>query len=404
MAAADVLLGNHQLRDELDYSPLWGHRVAVLSNPTGVFQDTLGHLADALVGDGRFATVALLGPEHGFRGEKQAETGDPDVYVDDQTGLPVYSAYRFNATQIAGVLESHRISTVVVDMQDVGVRLYTFVWTLHKVMAAAAEQGGVGIVVCDRPNPLGGVRIEGPLLDLRLISGYGLERVPHVHGLTIGELASLFQSRIAPGLQLTVIRHVGWKRNQTWDLTGLAWVPPSPNLPTPDTAFAYPTTVFLEATTAAEGRGTTTPFLLFGAPFLPAPALAASLNALFECTTRACFRTAFFEPTFSKFNCTGVNGTQWLMHRTPLTGMRDGFWAASAILQTVRALASPASAFHFDGSAFGHPGAILFDWYAGTTRYRELLTSGASADAIAAAFAPDVAAFAADRLPFLLYD
>ena len=403
-AAADVLLGNQQLRDSFDYAPLWGHRVAVLSNPTGVFQDTLVHVADALTSDRRFDTVALLGPEHGFRGERQAETGDPDVYIDDATGLPVYSAYRFNVTQIADVLASHRVSTVVVDMQDVGVRLYTFVWTLHKVMAAAAEQGGVGVVICDRPNPLGGVRIEGPLLDPAFASGYGLERVPHVHGMTIGELATLFQSRIAPGGGLTVIRHVGWQRNQTWESTGLAWVPPSPNLPTLDTAMAYPSTVFLEATTVAEGRGTTTPFLIFGAPFLSASALATTLNALFRCTTRACFRAAFFEPTFSKFNGTVVNATQWLLQRTPMTGKRDGVWAASAILQTVQALASPSSTFRFDGSAFGHPGAILFDWYAGTSRYRELIMSGASADAIADAFAPDVAAFAADRLPFLLYD
>lgn len=219
--------------------------------------------------------VAIFGPEHGFRGEKQAETGDNLVYIDEQTKLPVFSAYNMNPDQISTVLETMNITAVLVDMQDVGVRLYTFIWTMYDVMVACGRDniyGKVSLIVCDRPNPLGGLLVNGPMLNMSCCrSGYGEYPIPHIHGLTIAELAVLFNTSPEinlPSQNIIPIKMNKWQRHMLWKDTELAWIPPSPNIPTPQTAMAYGATVFLEATTISEGRGTTTPFEIFGAPFL----------------------------------------------------------------------------------------------------------------------------------------
>jgi uncharacterized protein YbbC (DUF1343 family) len=200
------------------------------------------------------------------------------VYIDSVTGLPVYSAYSLSAENITRVIVAYNITAIVVDMQDVGVRLYTFIWTMLKVMqAAAGSSSGIRFIICDRPNPLGGLLVDGPLLNVSCCSsGYGLAPITHIHGMTIGELALFFNAEglISPSLsRLEVLPVVGWVRSMSWGETGLQWVPPSPNIPTPASAVAYAGSVFLEATTISEGRGTTTPFQMFGAPFLDAQVL-----------------------------------------------------------------------------------------------------------------------------------
>jgi uncharacterized protein YbbC (DUF1343 family) len=278
-----VQLGNEILRNN-NYDVLLGHRVAILTNPTGVYQDNLLHIVDVLAIENSVNLIAIFGPEHGFRGEKQAETGDELMYIDEQTQLPVYSAYNMNPKQISHVIEMMNITAILVDMQDVGVRLYTFIWTMYDVMTAAsmtmtttpgAEAAHkVSIIICDRPNPLGGLLVNGPMLNMSCCrSGYGKYPIPHIHGLTIAELASLFNTSPEinlPAENIIPIPMKNWNRQMLWKDTGLVWVPPSPNIPTPDTAIAYGATVFLEATTVSEGRGTTTPFEVFGAPFLNA--------------------------------------------------------------------------------------------------------------------------------------
>lgn len=287
-----VTLGNVILR-EFGYKALYNQRVAILSNPTGVFPDSLVHIVDDLhsmstSSEGReknISFVAIFSPEHGFRGEKQAETGDPEVYIDNSTGLPVYSAYSMTAEELSKVITRQDITSVVVDMQDVGVRLYTYVWTMYKVMEAIALASNISsasattkLLVCDRPNPLGGLQVSGPLLNMSCCaSGYGRAPIPHVHGMTIGELALFFEPLIF-GISehkfVEVIKMKGWSRHMSTDVwdepNGLLWVPPSPNIPTPLSAVAYASSVFLEATTVAEGRGTTKPFEIFGAPFVDA--------------------------------------------------------------------------------------------------------------------------------------
>jgi uncharacterized protein YbbC (DUF1343 family) len=271
-----VQLGNEILRNN-NYDLLYGHRVAILTNPTGVYQDDLLHIVDVMVEEESLNIVAIFGPEHGFRGEKQAETGDQYVYLDEETKLPVFSAYNMNSTQISQVIESLNITLILVDMQDVGVRLYTFIWTMYDVMTASATQnnyGKVSIIICDRPNPLGGLLVNGPMLNMSCCqSGYGKYPIPHIHGLTIAELALLFNNSPEinlPSENIIPIPMKNWGRHMLWKDTKLSWIPPSPNVPTPETAVAYGATVFLEATTISEGRGTTTPFEIFGAPFLTA--------------------------------------------------------------------------------------------------------------------------------------
>lgn len=408
-AAADrVRIGSEVLRSS-GWSDLIGHRTAVLSHPAGVFPDDLQHIVDILNGaEPRAAgvdVVAALAPEHGFRGDHQAEAGDPDRYIDVDTGLPVLSVYRKNADEICYAIRSVNATTVLVDIQDVGTRLYTFVWTLFDVMAAvAADDKSCGVqrfVVLDRPNPLGGRVVEGPLLNTSCCgSRYGRAAVPHRHGMTVGELASLFAQRELRsfGAALRVVKMEGWRRDMSWDETGLPWVPPSPNLPTARSTLAYSATVFIEATTVTEGRGTTTPFELFGAPFYRAPSLAAKLNKALDCGDVACFRAAFFTPTFFKYNGSVVPAVQWV--RLPTSG--ETFPAAVRILLALRELAHEGD-FRWDGSWFGTAGSRLLDLYAGTPELRVLIDENATAESITARFGKDSALFVKERTPYLRY-
>lgn len=238
--------------------------------------DNMQHIVDVMAKEESLDVVAVFGPEHGFRGEKQAETGDEAMYIDEATGLPVFSAYNMSPEEMAKVMIDLNVTAVLVDMQDVGVRLYTFVWTMYNVMTAVSLDTSLRentvIVITDRPNPIDGVTVDGPLIDMSCCaSGYGLFPITHIHGLTIAELAVLFNSAInLPPRNILPVLMKRWRRSYTWADTGLLWIPPSPNIPTPHTALAYGVTVFLEATTISEGRGTTTPFQLFGAPFLNA--------------------------------------------------------------------------------------------------------------------------------------
>lgn len=248
--------------------------------------DSMNLIVDEMAQDSRLNVVAVLSPEHGFRGDKQAETGDPLFYIDKPTGLPVFSAYNMTTQQLTLVLKDMNIEAIVVDMQDVGVRLYTFVWTMYEVMDAvsilhkANSSSDIRVVITDRPNPLGGELVDGPLVNMTCCSsGYGRLPIPFLHGMTIGELGLLFNGVLGiPTENVIVVKAQNWERSMVWTTFGEAgsapvfppWIPPSPNLPTVMSAHTYGATVFLEATTAAEGRGTTTPFTMFGAPFLDA--------------------------------------------------------------------------------------------------------------------------------------
>lgn len=422
-ANAVTILGNSILRDS-NYARLAGQRVAILSNPTGVFADNMVHIVDDLhritssssLNPHNIQFCLIFGPEHGFRGEKQAETGDELLYYDSVTGLPVMSAYSMSTDQLQDAITQYNITSVVVDMQDVGVRLYTFIWTMYNVQFAFGKATNTNptsqFVVCDRPNPNGGNFVDGPMLDMAFASGYGRAPIPFIHGMTIGELARYFNSLIpTPVNNLEVITMVNWHRDMSFEDTLVPWVPPSPNLPTLESARAYAATVLLEATTISEGRGTCTPFTLFGSPFINNPlAFANEMNIALNCVSPgepACFRAAYFQPTFQKYNGTVVQGAQYIDRVSSSKGSTSklsSFRSAIILLQTLKSQSTPIESFVWDGSWFGHPGVELIDQYAGTDLFREMFDQGSSVDDIVAAFEKDTNNFKdVTRRPYLLY-
>ncbi len=297
LTGADVLLRSH-----LDM--LVGKRVGIVANQTGRLRSG-EFLVDALMARGVTVT-ALFGPEHGIRGEAAPGEKVNDT-VDQRTHVRVYSLYG-RTTKPTGAMLS-QVDLVVYDIQDVGARFYTYISTMALVMEAAAEHH-IPVIVLDRPDPLGGVLVDGPVMEDSLRSFVGMMPIPVVYGLTCGELAGMINGEhwLHGGIRadLTVIPMQGWKRSMRWGETGLPWIPPSPNIPTPQTCLAYPVTCFLEATNISEGRGTSTPFEIIGAPFINGEILASTMN-------RTCpairWEPASFTPRSSKYSgseCRGV--------------------------------------------------------------------------------------------------
>ncbi len=307
-----------------------GKRVGLIVNPTGV-DSRLRSGVDLLKAAAGVNLVALYGPEHGVRGDAQAGQYVP-FYFDRRSGLPVFSLYGQSFKPDPGMLKNidsymrafdtdasgagkvpesamiKDVDTLIFDIQEVGTRVYTYVATMAYAMEAAAESG-LEVIVLDRPNPLNGTAMEGPVLDYPELSSFvGLYPIPQRYGMTIGELALLFNGQfLKKKASLTVIPMEGWRRSLWFDETGLPWVIPSPNMPTLDTAMVYPGQVLIEGTNISEGRGTTKPFELCGAPWIDGFELARRLNALG--LEGVVFREAWFTPTFSKFAgelCGGV--------------------------------------------------------------------------------------------------
>ena len=272
---------------------LRGRRVGLVCHQASV-DAGLGHAAEAIAGLPGVRLAALFAPEHGLGGAAQDHARVP-ASRDRRLGVPVHSLYGARLAPDPRTLDG--LDVLVVDLQDVGARYYTFVWTMALAMRAAAAVG-VPVVVLDRPNPLGGVVLEGNRPDPRFASFVGLHPLPIRHGLTIGELAAYLNATHRLGADLTVVPMRGWRRAMRWEDTGCPWVAPSPNMPTPDTARVYPGGCLLEGTNLSEGRGTTRPFELVGAPFLDGHRLAAALDR--RRLPGVAFRPAAFQPTFHK--------------------------------------------------------------------------------------------------------
>ena len=272
---------------------LKGKRVGLITNPTGINAERTS-IVDLFDQSDDFELTALYGPEHGVRGDAQAGS-TVSSYIDDVTGLPVYSLYGATKKLSAEMLQD--VDVLVFDIQDVGTRYYTYIYTMAYAMEAAAEND-IPFVVLDRPNPQGGLRVDGPVLDPDYSSFIGLYPIPLKHGMTVGELAQLFNTEYQIQADLEVVKMKGWKRSMMYEDTGLPFVMPSPNMPTTDTVNVYPATGLFEGTNLSEGRGTTKPFQLIGAPYIQAHEYANELNEL-ELPGVA-FRAASFTPTFSK--------------------------------------------------------------------------------------------------------
>ncbi|PYZ92965.1 hypothetical protein CR194_14245 [Salipaludibacillus keqinensis] len=298
----DFSLGiDRLLDDQLDL--VSGKNVGLVTNPTGVDQE-LNSIVDLLFDHPEVELTALYGPEHGVRGDAQAGQY-VEFYIDDRTELPVYSLYGQTRKPTPDMLED--VEVLLFDIQDVGTRFYTYIYTMAYVMEAA-EENDIPVVVLDRPNPIGGDKVEGPVLDPDFSSFVGLYPIPLRHGMTVGELAYFFNEEYDIDAELTVVEMDGWERWMNYDDTPLHWVLQSPNMPTLDTAFVYPGAALIEGTNVSEGRGTTKPFEMIGAPFIDSTELAATLNDLD--LPGVTFRANSFTPAFSKHAGRLSNGVQ----------------------------------------------------------------------------------------------
>ncbi|MFD5079252.1 exo-beta-N-acetylmuramidase NamZ domain-containing protein [Streptomyces sp. NPDC058371] len=367
------------------YALLAGRRVGIVTNPTGVTRD-VRHIVDVMHADDRVNLTAVFGPEHGFRGTAQAG-GSEGRYDDPATGLPVYDTYLKSGRPLADVFTASGVDTVVFDIQDVGARFYTYIWTLYDCMEAA-QLAGKRFVVLDRPNPVTGRAALGPVLHKEFATFVGRQPIAQAHGMTVVELARLFNAEfLTTPVPLEAVLMTGWKRSEFYDASGLPWVPPSPNMPTPDTALVYSGTCLFEGTNLSEGRGTTRPFELLGAEGIDrrwaAEAEQLGLPGVH-------FREAYFAPTFSKFQGKTVGGVQIHVHdRAAFDPVRTGV----ALLVTAKKA----------WSGFTWRSDNWIDKLTGSTLVRTMIDAGATADETVAAWQGELAAFRRMRREYLVY-
>jgi uncharacterized protein YbbC (DUF1343 family) len=396
-----VRRGGARVRSGLDVllasrgGPLRGRAVGLICNPTAV-DARLRHAADLLHALPRVRLRALFGPEHGVRGDAQymaAVGGERDP----RTGLPVHSLYGATAASLAPAPAQLRgLEVLCFDIQDVGSRYYTYQATMLLCMEAAAR-AGLGFVVLDRPNPIGGVAVEGPALREGFESFCGLHDLAPRHGMTVGELALLFREERGLDLDLTVVECDGWRRGVGAREAGLPWIFPSPNMPTPETALVYPGMCLLEGTNLSEGRGTTRPFELLGAPWLDAHRLAADLSA--ERLPGVAFRPVSFVPTWDKHAGVRCHGVE--LQVRDAEAFRPFLTGVACVLH---ARAQDRRAFRWRTEAYEFvEGVPAFDLLCGSARERRGLEAGQDLRSLARAWAPEARAFARRRRPYLCY-
>lgn len=382
------------LTDSLDL--VRGKRVGLITNHTGVFQYGVGRAAgasreldttiDALFESPDVDLVALFGPEHGIRGEAEAGA-KVEAGVDAKTGLPIYSLYGKTLRPTPEMLQG--IDVLLFDMQDVGARYYTYPSTMAYAMEAAGE-AGVPFLVLDRPNPIRGDVVQGNVLDTAFSTFVGLYPVPMRHGMTVGELARLFVGEFGIQVDLHVVPMKGWRRDMSFDQTGLPWVPPSPNIPDLESALAYPGTCLFEGTPLSVGRGTDHAFEWVGAPWLDGRALADTLNAYRFPGVR--FEPATFTPRGAgdgKFNDVEVHGVRLV----PLSTDFDAPRVAVAMLVEIHRR----SAGHWSWNE------AHIDRLAGTDKLRLGIDAGEDAATLTTSWGAQIAAFEKLRQPYLIY-
>jgi uncharacterized protein YbbC (DUF1343 family) len=382
-----------------DVTLLRGKRIGLCVNPTSV-DSRLRFSVDLFRQMPGVELRALFGPEHGVRGDAQDMVGVKNEARDSVTGLPMYSLYGEDESSLwpqPGWLDG--LDCVVFDMQDVGSRYYTYVWTLLHIMQVAARQG-VAVVVLDRPNPLGGEVVEGGAIADGFRSFVGRASVPNRHGMTVGEIARLCNETEGVGCELHVVEMQGWQRRQWYADTGLPWVMTSPNMPTPETALVYPGMCLVEGTELSEARGTTRPFELVGAPFVSfaeANALCETLHA--HRLPGVYFRPVVFTPTFHKFAHKRCGGLQ--IHVTEPRAY-EAYKTGVAVLREWRARFPREFRWRTRPYEFVADKPAV-DLLCGSAEVRELIDAGAPLADIAATWQSAERAFRAQREPWLLY-
>ncbi|MGE5815715.1 MAG: exo-beta-N-acetylmuramidase NamZ domain-containing protein, partial [Acidobacteriota bacterium] len=389
-----IATGLDRLLDETGVNRnLKGKRVGLVCNPASV-DSRIRHAVDRFSHSSDCTLAAIFGPQHGFRSDLQDNMIESPHTEDRSRRVPIYSLYSETREPTREMLDG--INALVVDLQDVGTRIYTFVYTMANCLRAAARHGQ-HVIVCDRPNPIGGVAMEGALLQPDYTSFVGQFPIPMRHGMTIGELARLFNEEYGIGASLEVIPMRGWTRPQYFNDTGLPWVMPSPNIPTLDSAIVYPGTVLFEGTLVSEGRGTTRPFEIIGAPWIDGERFAQAMNA--RSLAGVYFRPAFFEPTFQKHAQQTCGGCQ--LHVLDREAFLPVKTAVAMIVEFRRedparfAWKEPPYEYEYEKTP------IDIMW--GSDRLRKAIEAGVPADEIAESWTGEVATFEELRGPSLLY-
>lgn len=371
-----------------------GSRVGLVCNQASV-DHLLNHSADVLRGTEGVNLTALFGPQHGIRGDLQDNMIETPHTTDSETGLTVYSLYSETREPTEEMLRD--VDVIVCDLQDVGCRIYTFVYTIANCMRVARRLGK-RVVVCDRPNPIGGVAVEGNLLENGFESFVGQYPLPTRHGMTAGELARMFNEHWGIGCELEVVPLEGWSRELWFDETDIPWVLPSPNMPTLDSATIFPGTVHLEGTQMSEGRGTTRPFELAGAPYVDAGEFAQRLEATGLPGVK--FRPTNFQPTFQKHAGKTCGGVQiHVLDRQEFKPVLTGI----AVVKTCFDLygdnfrwKEPPYEYVFDKNPF--------DVISGTDSLRKAFERGDTLEEIERSWQPGYESFLKERAKVLLYD
>jgi len=368
-------------------------RVGLICNQASV-NHQFHHAADLFQDNPQIKLVKLFGPQHGIRGDVQDNMIETSHGIDQVTGLPIYSLYSETREPTAEMLSG--LDALVLDLQDVGCRVYTFIYTLANSMIACSKFGKK-MIVLDRPNPIGGIEVEGNTLEKGHESFVGQYPIPMRHGLTVGELAKLFNREFGINCELEVVSMDGWDREYFYDETDAPWVMPSPNMPTIDTTIVFPGTVFFEGTQVSEGRGTTRPFEIVGAPYIIAKEYADALASLK--LPGITFRPINFLPTFQKHmgaTCGGV-----FVH-IAVRKIFEPVMTGLAMVKTIVDLypsefkwKNPPYEYVFDRNPF--------DVIAGTDKIRNLIENGNSMEDIKLSWQEDVKDFKKLREKYLLY-
>jgi uncharacterized protein YbbC (DUF1343 family) len=392
MTRIPVKLGVEKLL-EGDAPLLQGARVGLICNQASV-NHGFRHAADLFHEHPKVDLRALFGPQHGIRGDVQDNMIETDHTVDRETDLPIHSLYSETREPTEAMLKD--VDVLIFDMQDVGCRIYTFAYTMANCMAAA-RKFGKKVIVCDRPNPINGADVAGNVLEPKQASFVGLFAIPTRHGMTLGELAQLFNDHFEIGCELDVVKMEGWSRSLWHDETDAPWVMPSPNIPTVDSATVFPGTVHFEGTQLSEGRGTTRPFELVGAPYIDPEKYAKRLNDLK--LPGVFFRSCIFRPTFQKHGGVSCGGVQ--MHVTNRSEFEPVF-AGIAMVKVAYEMygaefrwKEPPYEYVFDRNPF--------DVIAGTSSIRQAIEKGSALEEIREGWQAGLEAFLQVRERYLLY-
>jgi len=373
---------------------LGGERVGLIVHPASI-NSRFEHAADLFHQHPQIKLTALFGPQHGIRGETQDNMIEWQTFRDTRTGLPAYSLYGEARKPTAEMLSE--VDVLVFDVQDVGTRVYTFIYTMALAMEAARD-AGKRFVVLDRPNPINGEQIEGGILQTDHRSFVGMFPIPMRHGMSVAELALMFNEEFGIGCRLEVVKMEGWRREMWFDQTALPWVMPSPNMPTVDTAVVYPGMVMIEGTTLSEGRGTTRPFEIVGAPYIDPHRLVERLTT--HNLPGVVFRPMHFQPSFHKYVGEVCGGIQiHVVDRNTFKPVLTG----AAIMLSIRELypndfswKRPPYEYVFD--------KLPIDVIAGGQRFREQIEAGVAGSEIEQSWQDGIREFEKRRGRYLLYD